>query len=161
MSILKRVVTPKLLLQLELKLQAKMIPSLHKQGWFAEKTSDKFKAGRLDLRIGNTRYGQLDVELKYQMTDFAEIETTGLSKLQYYRMKDMNEHGMPAVGLVYVEPLDLFFVTTVLREALPPLPRRVVKLPGSEVISGPVLFVKALEYLDDLGYRFNITRHGR
>lgn len=142
----------KLRLQLELKLQGKIITSLHKQGWFATKTSDRFKAGRPDLRIAHDDYGQMDVELKYSLDDFAKEHEVGMTKLQWLKLKEMNQHGMPAVCLVYSEPLDIFFVTTLLRETLPPSPRCFKKLPGSEVLSGPVLFVKAMEYLNDLGH---------
>lgn len=142
----------KLRLQLELKLQGKIIASLLKQGWFATKTSDRFKAGRPDLRIGHDDYGQIDVELKYSLDDFSEECAVGMTKLQWLKLKEMNQHGLPAVCLVYSEPLDLFFVTTVLRDTLPPPARCFKKLPGSEVLSGPVLFVKAMEYLNDLGH---------
>lgn len=159
---LTRVVLERNRQQLELKLQADMIKGLLKQGWFATKTSDRFKAGRPDLRIGHRDFGQMDVELKYSLEyeDDREYET-GLSKLQWLKIKEMNGHGMPAIGLVYVEKLDLFFVTTVLRETLPPPERRVLKLPGSEVIHAPDLFVTAMEHLNDLGYRYPGTRPQR
>jgi hypothetical protein len=150
-------------LQLELKLQEKIMDSLHRQGWFVTKTSDRFKAGRPDLRIGNRRYGQMDVELKYSLDtwDLPVVLDTGLSKLQRIKIREMNQHGMPAIGLVYSEVLDLFFVTTVLREALPDARRQCKKLPGSEVISAPDLFVTAMEHLNDLGYQYPRTRTER
>lgn len=148
--------------QLELKLQAKMIDGLHKQNWFATKTSDRFKAGRPDLRIAHRQYGQMDVELKYSLEfeDEEEYET-GLKKLQRIKIREMNDHGMPAIGLVFVEKRNLFFVTTVLRETLPDARRQCLKLPGAEVISGPDLFVTALEHLNDLGYQHPGTRNRR
>lgn len=159
---LTRVVLERNRLQLELKLQGNMLESLHKQGWFATKTSDRFKAGRPDLRIGHRDFGQMDVELKYSL-DYWDIGDydTGLTKLQRIKIKEMNQHGMPAIGLVFVEKLDLFFVTTVLRETLPPPERRVLKLPGTEVISAPDLFVTAMEHLNDLGYQHPGTRPQR
>jgi hypothetical protein len=149
----RRILLEKNRLQLELKLQSDLIKSLLKQGWFATKTSDRFKAGRPDLRIGHDDYGQLDVELKYSLVDFSEEEEeTGLTKLQKIKIEEMNKHGMPAVGMVYVEPRNLFFFTAVLRDTLPPLQRCVNRLPGSDVISGPVLFVKAMEHLNGIGH---------
>lgn len=147
-------------LQLELKLQEKMIGSFHKQGWFATKTSDRFKAGRPDLRIAHLDFGQMDVELKYSLEDWADcfLFDTGLSKLQCIKIREMNQSGMPAIGLVFVEKRDLFFVTTVLRETLPEAPRQCLKLPGSEVISAPDLFVTAMEHLNDLGHKYPGTR---
>lgn len=144
----------KLRQQLELKLQAKLITSLQQQGWFATKTSDRFKAGRPDLRIGHNDFGQLDVELKYSLEDWHDLKErdTGLSKLQQIKIKEMNQHGMPAIGLVFCEDFDVFFVTTVLRDTLPGPQRCVEKLPGSGVIAGPALFVTAMEHLNDLGY---------
>lgn len=157
-----RVAVGKLRIQLEIKLQKKMIDSLHKQGWFATKTSDRFAAGRPDLRIGHDDFGQMDIELKYSLDDWRDgVERdTGLSKLQWLKIKDMNKHGMPAIGLVYSEQFDMFFVTTLLRDTLPGVPRRVLKLPGAEVISGPDLFVTAMEHLNDLGHHV-ITRDWR
>lgn len=149
----QRIVLEKLRSQLELKLQGDMLKSLRKQGWWADKTSDRFKAGKPDIRIGNDRFGQMDVELKYSMSDFSEEDETGLKKLQKIKMEEMNKAGMPAVGLIYSEPLNMFFVTNILRDTLPPPGRCALKLSGSEVIAGPVLFVKAMEYLqNDLGY---------
>lgn len=138
---------------LELKLQAKLLTGLHHQGWFATKTSDRFKAGRPDLRIAHRDFGQMDVELKYslELWDLGDYDT-GLTKLQQIKIREMNQYGMPAVGLVFIEPKDLFIITTLLRDTLPPPARCVPKLPGSEVISGPDLFVKAMEFLNDLGY---------
>lgn len=141
----------KLTVQLELKLQGKMIPALQNQGWFATKTSDRFKAGRPDLRISREDLGQMDVELKYSLSDFSKEDDTGLTKLQWIKIKEMNAHGMPAVGLVYSEPLDLFFVTSFLRDTLPPVERRVVKLPGNKIINGEALFVTVMEFLNETG----------
>jgi len=149
----------KLRLQLELKLQSDMIKSLHKQGWYANKTVDRFKAGKPDLRIGHGDYGQLDVELKYQFDDFSVETDVEMTKLQMLTLRGMNRHGIPAVCLVFSEPLNIFFVTTVLRETLPPF-ARCVNYIKSEVILGPVLFVKAMEHLNDLGHHIE-TRNWR
>jgi len=136
----------------ELELQAAMIKSLHKQGWFATKTSDRFRAGRPDLRIGKREFGQLDVELKYSLDSFTAEQDTGLTKLQWLKIKEMNEHGIPSVCLVYSERLDLFFVTTLLRETLPPPHRCLKKLPRCEVINGDLLFTVSIGHLNELGY---------
>lgn len=151
----QRIILEKLRSQLELKLQGDMLKSLRKQGWWADKTSDRFKAGKPDIRIGHASFGQLDVELKYIQDDFSEETETGLSKLQKIKMEEMNKAGMPAVGLIYSEPLNTFFVTNILRDTLPPPARCALKLPKAEVIEGPVLFVKAMEYLkNDLGHTY-------
>lgn len=145
----------KLRIQKELKLQAEMIKSLQTQGFFATKTSDRFKAGRPDLRIGHRDIGQLDVELKYSLESFDEEGKeydTGMTKLQWLKIKEMNEHGMPAVCLVYSEVLDLFFVTTLLRDTLPPVDRCVTKLPSKQVLDGGQLMTTALGHLHDIGY---------
>jgi hypothetical protein len=144
----------KMRLQMELKLQADMISSLHKQGWYANKTVDRFKAGKPDLRIAHDDYGQMDVELKYKYEDYSVEEDVGMTKLQMLTLRDMNRHGMPAICLVYSEPINTFFVTTVLRDTLPPLSRCVQRL-ASEVILGPILFVKAMEHLNELGHHTN------
>ena len=151
----------RLRLQMELKLQNKMKSALHSQGWYAEKTSDRFKAGRPDLRIGNKQFGQLDIELKYRYEGYAVETEVGMTKLQWLTIKDMNEHCLPAVCLVYSEPLNVFFITTLLRDVLPPPSRRVLKLPGSDVIDGATLFTKSMEHLYDIGYCKNIGRTRR
>lgn len=141
--------------QQELILQGKIIPALQSQGWVALKTSDRFKAGKLDLRMGHPRWGQMDVELKYSDGDFRELADTGLSRLQQIKMREMNEHGMPAVALVYSSPLRLFFVTSLLRDKLPPPSRCVRRGPvDASIIDGKSLFKAAMEYLNDLGYNF-------
>lgn len=137
----------------ELKLQAEMLDGLHGQNWFATKTSDRFKAGRPDLRIARRGFGQIDVELKYSLDDFSEETPTGLTKLQWLKITEMNEQDMPAVGLVYSAPLDLFFVTLLLRDTLSQHDRRVIrKLPRPQVIDGKELFEVATEYLTASGY---------
>jgi len=143
--------------QPELKLQAKLIPCLQSQGFLATKTSDRFKAGRPDLRIGRHDLGQLDVELKYLTFTMGQLWCepekplefdTGLSKLQWLKMRDMNSHGMPAVGLLYVEASEMFVVTTLLRDSLT-YPLRFVKKGPSDgnLIDGAELFSVAHRYL--------------
>lgn len=143
-------------LQLELDLQAKMIKGLKGQGWWADKSSDRFKAGKPDLRIAHNDFGQMDIELKFALEDFdfAERET-GLKRLQQIKIEEMNKAGMPAICLVYSEPNDLFFVTTLLRDTLPHVDRCVMRRPSPVVISGPELFFTAMEHLNVLGYHTN------
>lgn len=140
----------KLRSQLELKLQEKMIKSLLRQGWFATKTSDRFKAGRPDLRIAHIDFGQIDVELKYSFSDFSKEDDVGMTKLQWLKGKEMRKHGMPAICLVYSEPLDSFFFTTLLRDILTPGRWCVKKLPGDAIIDGGTLFNNAMEHLNGL-----------
>lgn len=143
--------------QLELKLQAEMLKSFLRQRWFATKTSDRFKAGRPDMRLGQKGYGQIDVELKYndwpleELLAASEIDST-MTKLQWLKIKEMNEHGMPAICLIYWQALSAFSVTTLLRGPLPPASERVLKLPGSEVIKASELFSMSMEHLNGLGY---------
>lgn len=155
----RRVVLEKLRVQLELKLQSKLMDGLKEQGFFVTKTSDRFKAGRPDLRVSHRHFGQIDLELKYlDFTPEGEFET-GVKKLQQIKMDEMNKAGMPACGLIYVEPLEMFFVTAFLRDVLPPPHRCAKKLPGSKVVDGPEIFNKAMGYLiNDLGYRHDIVR---
>lgn len=157
--------------QKELILQADMIGDRVKktgligQGWFATKTSDRFKAGRPDLRISRHDFGQMDVELKYVVDDYSgpdypEIDN-GLTKLQWLKLKEMNEHGMPAICLVYMEAHKRFFVTTLLRDTFPATSRCVRELPKGTVIDGAELFKTGMEHLYELGYRYPAPRHWR
>ena len=162
--------------QKELLLQADVIKGLKLQGFYVDKMSDRFKAGVHDLRIGRFDTGQLDVELKYNTLsldklgidpdvsllgvpmsllrhDLPEFDT-GMTKLQWLKLRDKNEHGMPSVCLVYFEALDYFGVTTLLRETLPPLSRRVLKLPRPKVVDGVQLIRTARSHLSELGYLF-------
>ena len=104
-----------------------MMDALKSQGFFATKTSDRFKAGRPDLRIAHRKTGQLDVELKFAThpleklwapVNYPRIVDTGIRKLQELKIKEMNLHGIPAIGLVYVECLGVFRVTNFLRDTL-------------------------------------------
>lgn len=135
--------------QKELILQSDMIDGLVKQGWYCVRTVDRFKAGRPDLRIAKRGYGQLDVELKYSVDPWSEdaISDTGLRKLQWLKIAEMNRGGIPTVGLVFSEIRDEFFVTNILREPFPPKARRVTKLPKPLIIDGAKLFETAMGYL--------------
>ncbi len=132
---------------------------LRGQGFWAEKTTDRFKAGRPDLRISRNDVGQLDVELKYCELDILhgddEIDL-GFTTLQWLKLKEMNEHGMPAVGLVYFARTNFFLLTIdrVLRRPLPVTPYTCLKLPSPKIIDGAELVRTAKEYLNGLGYRY-------
>lgn len=130
-----------------------MIEALVKQGFRAKKVSDRFKAGPPDLRLGRSDLGQLDVELKYNnfpaISDAVTIDS-GMTKLQWLTIRDMNEHGMPAVCLVYFECLNQFVMTTdrILRNPLTGGYPMLSKLPQSRVIDGAQLFSVAREFLN-------------
>lgn len=138
--------------QPELILQPKIIDSLTKQGFLAFKTSDRFKAGKPDLRTSRLDLGQIDFELKYCTEPLSKIYNefdTGLRLLQQIKMKEMNKHGMPAVGLIYVEALNLFFVTLLLKDSLPPLSECVLKGPTDDaIIDGEALYRITKDYLN-------------
>lgn len=138
-----------------------LLPALKAQGFFASATNDMFKAGKPDFRLARRDLGQLDVELKYSIDlwEPGKQYDTGLVKLQELRMKDMNKAGMPCIGLVYVVPLELFFVTTVLRDTLPGSGRCVAKFPKPAVIAGEDMFNIAMRHLYGLGYRYPASRH--
>lgn len=151
--------------QPELLLQAKMIGNtqtikdkasgLRGQGFYAEKQSERFKAGRPDLRLARKDVGQCDFELKYLSASLEPGVELGFTKLQWLKLKEMNEHGIPAVGLVYVEQKDLFFVTLerVLYEPFISTRYLCSKLPAPQIIDGVALFGAARGLLNDAGYR--------
>lgn len=145
--------------QPELILQPKIITSLHKQGFLALKSSDRFKAGRPDLRTGRKDLGQIDFELKYCTEPMSNLWfepgkprefDTGLRLLQQLKMGEMNEHGMLACGLIYVEAMERFFVTLLLRDVLPPLTRCVLRgNSDDDIIDGEALYAATKGYLDE------------
>lgn len=151
--------------QEELLLQAKIIGNketskdkasgLRGQGFYAEKQSERFKAGRPDLRVAKRGLGQLDVELKYFPGEPEEGADLGFTKLQWLKMKEMNEHGIPTVGLVFFEQCDRFVVTIdrVLQPGLLIGPHSCSKLPAPQIIDGAALFEAAEGFLYDRGYR--------
>lgn len=127
---------------------------LQKQGFRAKKTSDRFRSGEPDIRVGRRDLGQLDIELKYyyglRIPD-GEFETS-IRKLQWLRIIEMNQSGMPAIGLVYIPDSREFLVTSVLRDTLSDDWRRVPrKLPPS-VIDGVQLFGVARRYIEEQSY---------
>lgn len=135
--------------QKELLLQSDMVESLKKQGWYVVRTVDRFKAGRPDMRIAKLGYGQIDVELKYSVDPWDEnaLTDTGIRKLQWIKIAEMNMGGIPTVGLIYSETENVFFVSNVLREPFPPATRRVKKLPHPEIINGAEFFETAMRYI--------------
>lgn len=137
----------------ELQLQSLIIKGLTSQGFYVTKTSDRFIAGKPDLRLGHPDLGQLDVELKVLDGPVDREVATGLTKIQVLTLKKMNEHGMPAVGLVFSSHVGVFYCANVLRAHLPEIGHCVLKLPRPAIISGPDLFRVAKEYLKyDLSY---------
>lgn len=160
--------------QLELLLQADIIGSRGKvgatkakdkphgllsQGFWADKTSERFKAGKPDLRISRADVGQLDVELKYCDADIlhdkGEIDL-GFTKLQWLKLREMNQHGIPAIGLVYMARQNFFLITNdrVLCYGWTNPPYTVMKLPAPQIIDGAELVTNARKYLYDFGYRY-------
>jgi len=137
----------------ELELQSLIIKGMKKQGWYATKTSDRFIAGKPDLRVGHADFGQLDIELKVVNGPVHREVETGLTKLQMATLRSMNEHGMPAVCLVFSSHLGVFYCANVLRATLPTIGYCVLKLPRPLIVDGPDLFTVSTEYLHDLGYK--------
>lgn len=147
----------KLQLRREDKLKDDMRKSLVKQGFYAEKVSDRFKAGRPDLRLGHHVFGPLDVELKFnplpaeEFLDPNTVFDSGMTKLQWLKIREMNQHGMPAICLIYYDAFKFYGVHTLLRDTLPPEGRR-VKLPQTGTIDGQELVSTARKFLNDSGY---------
>jgi hypothetical protein len=139
--------------QRELVLQSKIIGSLTAQGCLVLKTSDRFKAGKPDLRVGKRGFGQYDYELKFSEDEFSTDAPTGITRLQQITLRRMCEHGMPSVGLVYSAPRNTFFVTMLLRDVLPPPPRCVIRgTTDVQTVDAQQLFNATRDYLYDLGY---------
>lgn len=131
---------------------------LRGQGFYAEKQSERFIAGRPDCRVARADCGQLDFELKYIRGDVTGEDggdiDVGMTKLQWLHLKTMNEHGIPAVCLVYLEQLEMFTVTLDMvlhRPLLRPM-HGCLKLPTSQIIIGVDLFKAAKGLLSDRGY---------
>ena len=129
-----------------------MIKGLLSQGFYATKTSDRFIAGKPDLRIARRDVGQLDVELKVVDGPVDREVATGLSKIQRATIQKMNDHGAPAICLVFSSHLGVFYCANVLRANLPEIGYCVLKLPRPIIIDGLDLFRVAKEYLNELGY---------
>ena len=154
---------PELLLQAEImgnKETSKDKPKgLRGQGFYCEKQSERFKAGRPDLRVARADQGQLDVELKYcneeWISESDEPIAFGFTTLQWLKIKEMNDHGIPTVGLVYMARHDHFLLT--LDRVLRPMSTKRLwvcsKLPAPLVIDGVALFEAAKGLLNDAGYR--------
>jgi hypothetical protein len=142
--------------QEELKLQSDLMGGLRGDGFYCEKQSERFKAGRPDLRIARADQGQLDAELKYVYGSLSDPEIEfGFTKLQWLKMREMNEHGIPAVGLVYLASHNFFILTLdmVLRPGETKDPRVCLKLPAPRIIDGVALFETAKGLLRDAGYK--------
>lgn len=99
--------------QEETELRARMVADAKKLGYWSRSVNDRFVSGYPDMRFSKKPLGQLDVELKIldcaqsTVQKGAEVKS-GLTKLQQIELRDMNEAGAPAVGLVLIKPLGLF-----------------------------------------------------
>lgn len=101
---------------IETELRQKMIKEAGKQGCWAAGINDKYISGYPDFRIKSPLYPHLDCELKVcraaasTLTNGREIQS-GIEKLQFISLRDMNKFGIPAVGLIYVKEFDVFTFT--------------------------------------------------
>lgn len=134
---------------------------LRGQGFWAEKMSEQFKAGRPDLRVARCDVGQCDFELKYNDWPMSSLEEatdidSGMTKLQWLNVRWMNEAGVPAICLIYFEALDQFRMTTdrILCGGLSLALPTVLKLPTHQIIDGVELVTTAKEHLRGLGYKY-------
>lgn len=121
------------------------------QGFWADKTSERFKAGKPDLRVARLDLGQCDFELKYvtELLDDTTPFDPGFTKLQWLKLREMNAHGIPAAGLLYIECEDRFVLCNLLRPTLRQCRDVGLKLPHPQVIDGVALMTAAKEYLHD------------
>lgn len=125
------------------------------QDFWADKTSERFKAGKPDLRVSRLDLGQCDFELKYvreQIDDLDQLFEPGFTKLQWLKLREMNAHGIPAAGLVYVECRDEFVLCNLLRASLRQCYPCGPKLPKPLIIDGEKLIKAARVYLRDKPY---------
>lgn len=150
--------------QPELILQPKLIDSLTAQGCYCERVSDRFKAGRPDVRVGHTELGQLDFELKYCTLENRKLMSdidSGMTKLQWLNLRNKNRAAMPAICLIYVQAFDEFVITDVLRPHLQRDVLRVTRQPGDVWISARELFLTTKAYLQGNGHGSTADRIGQ
>lgn len=89
----------------ETRLRSNMCKNAEKQGFFAANINDRFISGYPDMRFARKDLGQLDVELKIlgcadsSIANGREVDS-GITPLQQITIREMNNHGAAAVGLI-------------------------------------------------------------
>lgn len=139
------------------KLQKNLIPYWEEQGCLrVKKTHEMLSSGKPDLRVGHPVWSQLDVELKVKETGPIG-RVTGVSKLQHETMDDMNLAGMPAVGLVYDEHHNEFWLTLDCEENYRELPAwriiPAVVYKRTQIVCDPyAVYLETKRLLNERGY---------
>ena len=101
---------------IETELRQKMVKEAGKQGCWARSVNDKYISGYPDFRLKSPLYPHLDCELKIcraaasTLSNGREIQS-GIEKLQFIEIRDMNKIRIPTVGLIYIEAMDVFTFT--------------------------------------------------
>lgn len=101
---------------LETELRQKMVKEAGKQGCWAASINDKYIGGYPDFRLKSPLYPHLDCELKVcraapsTLSNGREIQS-GIEKLQFISIRDMNKFRIATVGLIYIEVMDVFTFT--------------------------------------------------
>lgn len=101
---------------LETELRQRMVKEAGKQGCWAASVNDKYISGYPDFRVKSPLYPHLDCELKICRAAVSTLSTdkeiqSGIEKLQFISLRDMNRAGIPAVGLIYIEKFDVYTFT--------------------------------------------------
>lgn len=139
--------------RLEIAAEKPLLAALRKQEWYADKLGFPLKAGRPDWRLSHAVFGPLDVEFKVSQLTERELGSgfvpTGITKLQWLKMREMNAHGLHTVGLVYLPLSDEFVITDILRDDLTGTPYRFKKLPKPWLIHGGDFYHMARGYLHE------------
>lgn len=101
---------------IETELRQKMVKEANRQGCWARNINDKYISGYPDFRFKSPCYPHLDCELKICRAAAStlgrnkEIQS-GIEKLQFIEIRDMNKFEIPAVGLIYIQEMDVFTFT--------------------------------------------------
>lgn len=144
---------------LETKLRAKMVKDATKQGYFIRSVNDRFNSAYPDMRMSHIDYFPIDLELKILRVSESTLRhghevNSGIEKLQEIELRKMNEAGMRAVGLIYVELWKGFVFCNSMRFT-PNKAAELVMIPHDS----PILYKNILDYSDEFlqreGYRYH------
>lgn len=83
------------------------------QGFWVSNTNDAFISGKPDMRLSRSDLGQIDIELKMLDISLSTYEAcrkvkSGLTKLQFNEIRDMNAGGARAVAMTFYRKTDQF-----------------------------------------------------
>lgn len=144
----------------ETELRQKLIKHAKDSGYWAKSVNDRFMSGYPDMRLKVPNYPHIDIELKILDSTISALRrrvevNSGIEALQAIELREMNLHGIPAVGMVYISAIDKFVFTNK-RRFVPLLEADLDVVEGNKGKPNLVSVVNtAYRYLRRIGFEYD------